>query len=156
MNLFPALKEEEEGKEFDKQGTMNSEKSREKTMESIKQSETSRQASDVKAPSTPRGPTKPIKKLISRPPPPPQPKARSPPPPPPQRVELATPERKPSRQRTPSPMPVVTIQKRPITPIPGFISQFQDMDWFEKFFPKCNEKVKTLGVNLLSCHGLVS
>lgn len=125
----------------DQAGTMSSDHSKERTTDSLKPSEGSRQASDVK-PATPREqrPLKPIKKFISRPPPtPPQPKQRSPPPP---KVEhLPTPDRKPSRQRTPSPMPQPVVTKRPPTPLPGFITQFKGQEWFEKFFPNCNEQV---------------
>lgn len=58
-------------------------------------------------------PTKPIRKLVSRPrqkvPTPPPPKSPTPPPPP--------------------------------TPLPDFITQFVGTEWFEKYFPNCNETV---------------
>ncbi|GFS24658.1 WD repeat-containing protein KIAA1875-like isoform X3 [Elysia marginata] len=55
---------------------------------------------------------KPIVKLISRPPP----KAAATPPPP----------------RSPTPPP-------PPTPLPDFIKQFVGTEWFDKYFPNCNE-----------------
>ncbi|XP_074656785.1 WD repeat-containing protein 97-like [Tubulanus polymorphus] len=58
-------------------------------------------------------PLKPIVKHVSRPPP------KSP---------QAPPTPKP---RTPTPPP---------TPLPDFISQFKGVDWFEKYFPNCNER----------------
>ena len=58
-------------------------------------------------------PVKPIKKLVSRP-----------------RVKLATPP--PPRSPTPP---------SPPTPLPDFIAQFVGTDWFEKYFPNCNESV---------------
>ncbi|GFN75135.1 WD repeat-containing protein kiaa1875-like isoform x3 [Plakobranchus ocellatus] len=65
--------------------------------------------SPVKRP--PAGLSKPITKLISRPPP----KAATPPPP-----------------RSPTPPP-------PPTPLPNFIKQFVGAEWFDKYFPNCNE-----------------
>ncbi|KAK3741975.1 hypothetical protein RRG08_024721 [Elysia crispata] len=65
--------------------------------------------SPVKRP--PPGLAKPIVKLISRPPP----KAATPPPP-----------------RSPTPPP-------PPTPLPDFIKQFVGTEWFDKYFPNCNE-----------------
>ena len=32
--------------------------------------------------------------------------------------------------------------ERPPTPLPFFITQFRNEDWFEKYFPNCNERVK--------------
>ncbi|XP_005105308.1 WD repeat-containing protein 97 isoform X2 [Aplysia californica] len=56
-------------------------------------------------------PAKPIQKLVSRP----KPKARTPTPP-----------------RSPTPPP-------PPTPLPNFIKQFVGTEWFDKYFPNCNE-----------------
>nr|KAG5693101.1 hypothetical protein BaRGS_014051 [Batillaria attramentaria] len=56
-------------------------------------------------------PKKPIQKLVSRP-----------------RQKLPTPP--PPRSPTPPPPP---------TPLPDFISQFVGTEWFEKYFPNCNE-----------------
>ena len=101
--------------------------------------ESSKQTSDLSTKSTPREikPTKPIKKLVSRPPPPPpqqQPKQKSPPP----VVKKETPEpRQVSRVKTPTPTPVTPTPPRAKTPLPGFITQFKGVEWFEKYFPNC-------------------
>lgn len=31
--------------------------------------------------------------------------------------------------------------ERPPTPLPSFITQFRGQDWFDKYFPNCNERV---------------
>ncbi|XP_053401290.1 WD repeat-containing protein 97-like isoform X3 [Mercenaria mercenaria] len=108
--------------------------SKEKTMESTKQT------SDLSQKSTPREikPTKPIKKLVSRPPPPPpQPKTKTPPPP-----KKETPEQKHvDRVKTPVPKPVTPPPPRQKTPLPGFITQFKGVEWFEKYFPNCENTI---------------
>ncbi|XP_060556270.1 WD repeat-containing protein 97-like [Ruditapes philippinarum] len=122
----PTPQEEEEP--LTKEETMIS---KEKTMES------SKQTSDLSTKSTPREikPTKPIKKLVSRPPPPPpQPKPKSPLP----AVKKAPSEqREITRVKTPTPTPTTPTLPRARTPLPGFITQFKGVEWFEKYFPNC-------------------
>ena len=116
---------------------------RELTEKSLVSQVSSKQLSDLeqRPPSTPRQvkPTKPITKLISKAPAPPSPpKAKTPEPlrTPPKTKLGPPPQKESARARTPTPPP-----PRPITPLPGFITQFKGVDWFDKFFPNCNESV---------------
>ncbi|XP_071172379.1 WD repeat-containing protein 97-like isoform X3 [Mytilus edulis] len=94
----------------------------------------SKESSFNKPPSPPKDPkpvvkppsrreVKPLKPLTL---PPPQPKV--------ERAKSPAPLVKPSapRQRTPTP-------PRPETPLPNYVTQFQGADWFDKYFPNCNE-----------------
>ncbi|XP_064640581.1 WD repeat-containing protein 97-like [Lineus longissimus] len=70
---------------------------------------------------------KPIQKLIAKTPP--KTADTIPQPPSPVRVRSRSSFRSPPRTPTPPP-----------TPLPEFISQFKGVEWFEKYFPNCNEK----------------
>lgn len=61
-------------------------------------------------------PRQPIRKLVSRP-----------------RVKIPT----PPPQKSPTPPP-------PPTPLPEFIQQFIGTEWFERYFPNCNEMVSNV------------
>ncbi|XP_055955273.1 WD repeat-containing protein 97 [Patella vulgata] len=75
-----------------------------------------------------KSPPKPIAKLISRPP-------------------ITPPKRRaPTVIPTPSPPAVVSVRTiptpaspRPITPLPDFITQFTDTEWFKQYFPSCSD-----------------
>ncbi|XP_052231228.1 WD repeat-containing protein 97-like isoform X3 [Dreissena polymorpha] len=143
MSKTPTPRPEEPEEEPSALSKGSTQVGKEPTMDSVRSQE-SKQASDVKAPLTPRDikPRKPIEKLISRPPPPP-PKPKSPPLPPPVAQTLSTTDTKPRKARSPSPIPVTDStppRPRPSSPLPGFITQFKGVDWFEKFFPNCNEQ----------------
>ncbi|KAL4234274.1 hypothetical protein ACF0H5_005924 [Mactra antiquata] len=120
--------------------SVKTDKTKEKTEDSVKSSE--KQVSDASAKSAPREikPKQPIKKLISRPPPPPvQPKEKSPET---TKVQPASEPRQVTRVKTPTPTPsVVTPPPRQKTPLPGFISQFKGVDWFEKHFADCEKSI---------------
>ncbi|WAR11385.1 WDR97-like protein [Mya arenaria] len=122
----PKEEEEEPPKAIEKQATLDSVKS-----------------SEGKAPSTPGEvkPMKPIKKLVSRPPPPLKPKS----PPPVQTIPSPDVSKQTRKARSPSPMPVTTEKPttpRPPTPLPGFITQFKGVEWFDKFFSNESAIVK--------------
>ena len=57
-----------------------------------------------------------------------------------------TPPRKESPKTVPKQPRLIArsdIPPRPATPLPEFISQFIGLEWFDKYFPNCNENVSS-------------
>lgn len=79
-------------------------------------------------------PTKPITKFIAKVPP--KPKSPTPPSSPEAEIPMEIP-------RSPTPPP-------PPTPLPDFIMQFKGVEWFENFFPLCNEIVSIIYYNTVN------
>ena len=79
-----------------------------------------------------------IQKLVSTHP--------TPPPPEEKRAPTSVPPRRRSSPppKSPSPPP------RQATPLPDFITQFKGTEWFEKYFPSCNENVSIVLCRWLS------